>query len=200
MQAAQHYNILPGASAKVKMTVSVTAQFGPSQVTYNTEVPVLIHYPIMSFLDRHRQRGAQSEKTRRLPGLKDLPDLRLPRDAKLTAVAAQSRNVSVTNGPNIGSTHNSSYNSLLQSMRDPADLPMAAAKPRPSSWNAKPGGRPGIPSITLGISNQLNAACSTRKIALHCPYWLVNASSIPMQYRDGSPKPPTIVPGFDVRM
>lgn len=55
-----------------------------------------------------------------------------------------------------------------------------------------------IPSLLLALSNKLNPASGSRRITIHCPYWIVNASSLPIQLKDGTPQLPTLVPEFQV--
>jgi hypothetical protein len=55
-----------------------------------------------------------------------------------------------------------------------------------------------VPPLYVLLSNKLNAASSSRRIRVHCSYWLVNVTSMPLQVRDGASKQPSLIPSFQV--
>lgn len=189
---------------QVRMTVSMVAPFGGSAVKYSVDAPVTIHYPVNSFLERHRQRGAQSEKARRLPTLADLPDLRARREIKMVAMDTAN---SSDGGPVLPMYAQSTGTPSRNASSAPS-TPFMPSTPQSShsrtrataSYHSTGGAIPRqyVPPLYVLLSNNLNVASSSRRIAMHCPYWLVNVTSMPLQVRDGNSKLPTLVPSFQV--
>ena len=195
------------------MKVTMIAPFGLSSIQYSSEYATTIHVPAVSFIDRKRQKDALKEKTESwwLPGLGSLPDARLPRDMKLVATAQLGANLP-TRGKRDTTGSVQSYGAMYTGMsktsfRDfragagagsgPQQLPNRSTK-RTTAFVTSFARQHAIPPLLLVLTNKLNAASGSRRIALHCPYWIVNVAPVSIQLKDGSHKPPTIAAEFQV--